>query len=113
MTDSTTGEEYDGYEDYHGPLTPHQQRERVWSAHSAGYVFRFRKGPDADPVSDDALAELADALSETEPATEANREWRARLMRVYLDGVNYWRKLAGEPLAVPPAANPLFAANLT
>jgi hypothetical protein len=83
----------DGYEDYSGPLTPHQQREHVWSAYSAGYLYPIRYGLDSDPVNEQAIAKMLADLGETDPAAA----WRSRLLAAYAGGVNHWRKLAGEP----------------
>ena len=101
MTVETDDGHLDGYEDYRGALTPYEQRQLVWSAHSAGYMFRIMFGPDADPVSEHAKAELMRELGEDGPLTDVNSAWRERLLRSYAGGVNYWRKLAGDALVTP------------
>ncbi len=81
----------------------HLERERAWSAYSAGYTFRFRSGWGTDPVSEQAQAKLWDQLSG--PYGEVPEADRADLLAAYVQGVNYWRKVAGEREIQLPGRN--------
>lgn len=69
-------------------------RQLLWSAYSDGWSFRFSVSAEDDPLACSALARLWERLGIADPHGTLQQP----LLEEYLDGVNYWRALAGDQL---------------